>query len=603
MMRKPISTRKTLCLEVLEDRCLLSAGALDITFGNGGIVTTAIGAATDVAHGVAIYPNAGTAQDGKIVAAGWSRNGANDDFALARYNPSGSLDTSFSGDGKVTTALGSSVDQAWDVVLQTDGKIIAAGMARNSRNDDFALVRYNVNGSLDSSFGSSGKAITNFAGSGRKGSDDVAKAVVIQPNGKIVVAGTSNLDFAVVRYNSNGSLDTSFSGDGKVTTDFRSVGNYGQDIAIDSSGRIIVVGAMAHTTGMLGKYDVMVVRYNPNGSLDASFGGTGIVTLPGNFEQEMGLAVQPDGKVVVTSGNSNGSNDDVAVIRFDDAGNLDGTFDGDGVVITTVSATSFDTPRSMTIQADGKILIAGTTQEIGQNSRFLVARYNGDGSLDAAFGSNGLVSTPVASFAVAEEVAIQPDGKIVLAGWADQQSGNRDFALVRHLGDSSPTGLMAKSTAGAPVAEVLDRHQVKPLLVEALARWQATGVDATSLVAIDVRITDLPGTLLGLASGNIIWLDANAAGWGWFVDATPWDDFEFVLAGNQGEQNRVDLLTVLMHEIGHVLGHDHDEGGVMAETLSEGTRLSLHGVDVQEASWLAGLPDVTKKRDQFALWW
>lgn len=162
--------------------------------------------------------------------------------------------------------------------------------------------------------------------------------------------------------------------------------------------------------------------------------------------------------------------------------------------------------------------------------------------------------------------------------------------------------MKAASSRYGGAEETLARQPVQRLLAEAIARWAAAAVDVNSLGSVDIRIADLGGTTLGLASGNTIWLDDNAAGWGWYVDRTPRNDSEFTRRGNQGEQNRMDLLTVLMHELGHVMGHDHDEGGVMAETLSAGTRLTLHGVDVRESWWLVDLPDVTKKRDPFGLW-
>src|SRR5262249_19781573 len=136
---------------------------------------------------------------------------------------------------------------------------------------------------------------------------------------------------------------------------------------------------------------------------------------------------------------------------------------------------------------------------------------------------------------------------------------------------ATPVPLLASSVGNAAPTESLTREQVAPLLIEAIARWQAAGVDTSALSGLDIRIDDLPGANLGQAAGNTIWLDVNAAGWGCFVDATPGDDSEFIAPGNQGERNRMDLLTVVMHEMGHVLRLDHEVTGVMQETLDPGT--------------------------------
>lgn len=191
------------------------------------------------------------------------------------------------------------------------------------------------------------------------------------------------------------------------------------------------------------------------------------------------------------------------------------------------------------------------------------------------------------------------------------------FIPIRSGGLSSPAGLFftgtdpvtltytGDRTAAAnpdPVSETPGPDQVHSLLTQAVARWQAAGVDASSLEGIDVRIADLSGAILGQVVGHTIWLDANAAGWGWFVDPTPWGDAEFTTPGDQGEQNRMDLLTVLTHEIGHMLGYEHEHDGIMQETLSAGERVTPQGDTFNESWWIACLPELTKRRDPFR-WW
>ncbi len=149
---------------------------------------------------------------------------------------------------------------------------------------------------------------------------------------------------------------------------------------------------------------------------------------------------------------------------------------------------------------------------------------------------------------------------------------------------ATPLPLTASSVGNAAATEALTSEQVVPLVTEALTRWQAAGVDTSALSSIDIRIADLPGASLGQAVGNVIWLNADAAGWGWFVDPTPWDDSEFTTPGAQGEQNRIDLLTALAHEIGHLLGHDHEDDAVMIDTLPTGIRRMPGSTDVNDWS-------------------
>jgi membrane-associated phospholipid phosphatase len=158
--------------------------------------------------------------------------------------------------------------------------------------------------------------------------------------------------------------------------------------------------------------------------------------------------------------------------------------------------------------------------------------------------------------------------------------------------DDDDDQLTAAAAASGTVNETFHVSQVQPLLTEALARWQVVGVNTSALGAIDIRIADLGGLTLGKADDGIVWLDDNAAGWAWFVDATPWEDSEFTMPGDQGEVGRMDLLTVLEHEIGHLLSHDHEADGVMQDALTAGTRRTVGpalAADMFELSALTGL--------------
>ena len=323
-------------VESLETRCLLSAGDLDLSFGHGGRVTTSVG----TGNGGSLTAVGTIQSDGKVVVAGSANDNGNSDFALARYNNDGSLDSSFDGDGTLTTDLGTMNDYVNSVAIQPDGKIVVAGIVYDSGADPlhqfFALARYNSDGSLDQTFDGDGKLTTNF------GSSAVSTSMVLQPDGKIVVAGRtqnisgSNSDFALARYNANGSLDTSFDGDGLLTT----------------SGGI----------------------------------GTG-------FDQANSLALQTDGKIVVAGETSRGGNN-FALVRYNSDGSLDNSFDGDGM-LTTSFGSSNSVAKSVVVRTDGKIVVVG----LGGNEVLVLARYNSDGSLDGSFDGDGKLTTNFGPFA------------------------------------------------------------------------------------------------------------------------------------------------------------------------------------------------------------
>ena len=310
--------------------------------------------------------------DGKIVVGGYATNSSQSNFAVVRYNPDGSLDTSFSGNGKVNIDFGTT-SIVNGVAIQSDGKIVVAGLVVQASNmDDFAVARLNPNGSLDTSFSGDGKATIDF------GARDAANAVAIQANGKIVAAGATGVggasDFALARLNTGGGLDTTFSFDGKVTTDFFGNNDYINGVAIQQDGNIVAAGTAQQSSTVS---DFGLARYTSDGTLDTSFSGNGKVTTDfGGNENVLGLAIQQNGKIVAAGNRYYAGDDDFALARYDVGGALDTSFGGDGKVTTDFSG-QYDFVSSVALQSNGKIVVAGQTYS-GTQGYFGLARYLGD---------------------------------------------------------------------------------------------------------------------------------------------------------------------------------------------------------------------------------
>jgi uncharacterized delta-60 repeat protein len=432
------------------DSAVATPGVLDPTFGSGGTVTTPIGSGSSAAHALAAQP------DGKILAGGETSVGSEGEFALARYNPDGSLDTSFGTSGKVTTAIGSLYDRIHAVALQADGKIVAAGGSEDPPNYDFAVARYNPNGSLDPSFGTDGKVATPIAVSG----GGEAYAIAVQTDGKIVVGGSSgdNKDFVIARYNPDGSLDASFGTSGIVTT----ATGYVRALALLPDGKIVAAG------GCCAYPEFALARYNQDGSLDTSFGAGGTVTTS-PIGQGVGyaLAVQPDGKLDVAGEIDGFSSSSFALLRFNADGSLDASFGSGGWVMTPIGSSA--SGHALALQPDGELVLAGYSS-VGATHEFALTRYTADGSQAGEF----IVTTPIgANGSVADALALEPDGKIVAGGYTETGSNNtagEQFALARYLvtstltisksGDgsgsvtSNPSGIDCGGTCSAPFAAV-----------------------------------------------------------------------------------------------------------------------------------------------------
>ncbi|MFN0031626.1 MAG: T9SS type A sorting domain-containing protein [Flavobacteriales bacterium] len=404
-------------------------GSLDLSFSTDGILTTPIGLDEDYARGIAIQT------DGKIVVAGHAFNDESDVIAITRYNTDGSLDNTFDLDGIVTTLIGEDGGRAHAVAIQSDGKIVMAGHYSNGTDQDFVVVRYHSDGSLDNTFDTDGYASTGFG----QFSNDRSFAVAIQSDGKIVAVGYNtnpegnvNREFAVVRYNADGSADNTFDGDGALSTSIEVGGDEARSVIIQSDGKIVVGGFSFDSMTR----EFCMVRYNTDGSLDNTFDTDGIVTTSISAFDDAGYAIakQSDGKFVLVgyrSGLSIGETYDFAMVRYNTDGSLDSSFDDDGIAITSfgTSATSADEAYSVAIQSDGKILVAGHA-----DNYFAIVRYHTDGSLDNSFDSDGMVTTAIGGSGSEDLVyamALQADGKIVVAGY----SSNNDeyaFALARY---------------------------------------------------------------------------------------------------------------------------------------------------------------------------
>jgi uncharacterized delta-60 repeat protein len=345
--------------------------------------------------------------------------------------------------------------------VQGDGKIVVVGGANIKKaGTEFAIARYTTSGSLDTSFGSNGIVTTQL------GTFDVALAMTLQSDGKIIAAGFSQqtygqYDFALTRYTTNGSLDSSFGSGGKVLTSISGDPDTGiLGITLQSDGKIVVAG-WAGTVGSTEQFTV--ARYNANGSLDTSFGAahTGIFIMPavagGNAENATSVVVQTDGKIVAAGWVHMFGYDQWVTTRFNSDGSVDSAF-GSGGTVTTLIGGGGDA-NAVSLQSDGEIVVAG-----GPN--YSVARFNTDGSLDTNFNGTGTVTTQIGSGGTARSMVIQPtDGKIVLAGDATV-NGVSDFAMARYLASdpvigsftANPNPVASGSTTTLTVSNITDAN-------------------------------------------------------------------------------------------------------------------------------------------------
>lgn len=377
-------------------------------------------------------------------------------LSTASFAAEGGLDPLFGSSGKQTTSFSRWNDEANDSALQADGKIVLAGRAGNDQGteDDFALLRYNQDGQLDTTFGTGGKVTTAFF---TPDNWDEAEAVAIQPDGRIIAAGWSiapagNVVFALARYLPNGQLDPSFGNNGLVTTSIRGVWDRIFDIALQADGKLVVTGASLDPATNPRQDDIVTARYLPDGRLDPSFDGDGIAITPigGSDEWARGIIIQRDGKIVVAGASCNAlacdtdnGNFDFAFVRYNPDGSLDPSFNDDGkATFATSILTHSDGASRLVLQADGALVAAGGRNKGDANYRqlgdFALVRVLPNGQLDTGFGQGGWVKTPIGlDVSSANDIAYRGDGKLVVVGAAAYNTVNNDFAIALYNRDGS----------------------------------------------------------------------------------------------------------------------------------------------------------------------
>ncbi len=397
-------------------------GAPDSDFDADGKVSVDLSGNHDYANDVKIQ------EDGKIVVIGQSNISTDADFSVVRYLPNGSLDESFSFDGKVITDIQGGIDYASSFAFQSDGKIVVVGSSSNGVDFDVSIVRYNSDGSLDNTFNETGILISPISTD-----TDYASTVNVQSDGKIVVAGSSGTDCFIARYFSNGSIDSTFGTDGNTIIDFGEFEGFSSSV-IQPDGKIVAAGS---TVNISEESDIILVRFNADGTPDDTFGEEGkVVSEFYDSEEIYSIALQSDGKIIVTGTVLSfiGISEDVILIRYNSNGSLDDSFASSGIEVRDINNQD-EFATSVALQSDGKILVAGTIIQSNPDYDFLLLRYNSDGTPDDSFGENGIVTTDFSEDReYGHSVAIQPDGRIVMAG--KTRGGPalyNDFAIARYL--------------------------------------------------------------------------------------------------------------------------------------------------------------------------
>ncbi len=465
----------------------LADGSLDNAFNGNGKKTEDMGERDSQGKAIAVQP------DGKILVAGTADNGSGSSAVLTRLNPDGSLDTSFGDFGRAKLALDANGASLNALALQPDNKIVAAGFA----DTNFLVVRYTTNGSPDPTFNGNGVVMNSFGTTG-----NAANAIAVQSDGKIVLAGNAFTQFAVLRYNTNGTLDSTFNGTGKFTVDFGSGINQANAVQIQSDGKIVAAG-YAVIGGAA--YDMVAVRLKTNGVGDSSFGVFGEAAVqigsPGCLANAM--VIQPDGKILMGGYSASGSAVDFALARYTTNGVLDTSFNGNGQVVTSISLGQ-NLGMAVGLQPDGKILMAGSSDILGQ-MEYVAVRYSTNGLIDTTYGLNGFgfVDFGDDSDNNLSALAVDATGRVVVAGQAAGLFGiarlQADPRLEIHYIQRLTNGHFTLAGVGSPGAEHTIWGSTNPALGGFSAIGQVTADNSGLWQFEDTQTTNLPSRFYRLS--------------------------------------------------------------------------------------------------------
>lgn len=410
-------------LGFFQQNLMAQAGTLDGDFDGDGRVTTAILSGENKAQSVAVQPNGYIVVAGSTISSG---AGASTNYALVRYRPDGSLDNTFSLNGKADFGIATAAaDDAEEVAILPNGKILVAGNSAAATGTVFSALLLNSDGtSFDVSFGNNGKLLLENV-------DFIFSSLAMQPDGKIVAVGHSNngqnFDFKVLRLNADGSLDNTFSGDGQMVIPVVTGANdFAEAVALQSDGKIVIVG-----TSTSPNRSIAMVRLLSNGLIDNSFSFDGkLTTLIGASTDGRAVLIQPDGKIVAAGHSAEvfGGPKDMVLARYNTDGTLDPTFHTDGR--RTIALLGDDLGTDVLHQSDGKLLLIGAS---GLENGMTAVRLLPNGSLDGSFGDNGVAVANFDEFAGAAQAAFTPNNRLVIAGYAKGSVSNTDFALSQFL--------------------------------------------------------------------------------------------------------------------------------------------------------------------------